>query len=158
MGSKEPSINNAVILNASEIESAMPHAHPFLFLQGAEIFEGGARGFYKVDGSEFFLKGHFKGNPVMPASVMIEALGQLGVLYLIKAKDENLPINADPDHIFFASCDGIRCSQICRPGDTLEFSIKITKLRKPICMIQGSADISGVRAVFAEKISLTFEV
>jgi hypothetical protein len=31
-----------------------------------------------------FLEGHFKENPVFPASIMIEALGQLCVFYLLK--------------------------------------------------------------------------
>ena len=37
----------------------------------------GATGKYKITGDEFFLKGHFKDNPVLPASIMLD--GEYGI-------------------------------------------------------------------------------
>ena len=71
-------------LNRQEIEALMPHGDPFLFIDSAEIGIGLAKMKYKIRGDEFFFKGHFKNNPIFPATLMLEAVGQLGVLYLPK--------------------------------------------------------------------------
>ena len=65
-----------------EIASLMPHREPFLFLESVKIDGEEATGTYKISGNEYFLEGHFKENPVFPASIMIEALGQLCVFFL----------------------------------------------------------------------------
>jgi 3-hydroxyacyl-[acyl-carrier-protein] dehydratase len=128
-----------------------------MFLDEATVGPSGAQGRYTITGQEFFLVGHFKGNPVMPASVMLEALGQLGVFYLLTG----LPASAaaspiDPTTIFFASCDGVRCHRVCRPGDVLELSIKPRRLKAPLAVLEGVIRVGGQKAVGAEEITLTF--
>ena len=56
------------------IGTIMPMQPPFLFLNEASVSSTGASGKYRITGQEFFLQGHFKDNPVMPASIMLEAL------------------------------------------------------------------------------------
>ena len=70
-------------LPIEQISAVMPIQSPFLFLNEGSVSSSGANAKYKITGQEFFLRGHFKDNPVMPASIMLEALGQLAVLYLI---------------------------------------------------------------------------
>ena len=106
-------------LNRQEIDALMPHGEPFLFIDSAEIGTGSARMKYKIRGDEFFFKGHFKGNPVFPATLMLEAVGQLGVLYLLASPDPAIEKPVDPKKIFFTSSDNARCSRFCLPGDTL---------------------------------------
>src|SRR3954464_12930793 len=87
-----------------QIVAVMPIQPPFLFLNEATINGTGAQGKYKISGQEFFLQGHFKDNPVMPASMMLEALGQLAVLCLLEGlvpSDEGKQI--DSKTIFFTS-------------------------------------------------------
>lgn len=140
-----------------EIRARMPIGEPFLFLDSATVGAEGARGSYLIRGDEFFLRGHFKGNPVMPASVMLEALGQLGVFFLLTGLPAAIaggPV--DPATIFFASCDGVRCQRVCRPGDLLEFTIKTRRVKPPLAVLEGSVRVAGQRAVLAEEITLTF--
>lgn len=73
-----------------EIASLMPHREPFLFLETVSINDDQATARYKISGNEYFLEGHFKENPVFPASIMIEALGQLCVFYLLKGDHPSL--------------------------------------------------------------------
>ena len=54
-----------------EVASLMPHREPFLFLQDVTIEGDQARGDYRITGNEYFLQGHFKDQPVFPASIMI---------------------------------------------------------------------------------------
>ncbi len=140
-----------------EILMAMPQQPPFLFLQSARVGGGEATGTYKISGEEFFLRGHFKDNPVFPASVLIEALGQLCVLYLLKSEQEPLNKGIRTDSVYFTSCDGIRCHRVCTPGDVLELQIKPKRLRHPLASFEGSVKSKGEKVAFAESITLTFD-
>jgi 3-hydroxyacyl-[acyl-carrier-protein] dehydratase len=140
-----------------QIVAVMPIQPPFLFLNEASINGQGAQGKYKISGQEFFLQGHFKDNPVMPASMMIEALGQLAVLSLIEglipSEDGRL---VDPKTIFFTSCEGVRCHRVCKPGDVLSLSIKPKRAKMPLATFEGSIRVGQEKAVIAEEFTLTF--
>ena len=140
-----------------EIASLMPHREPFLFLESVSINEGKASASYKISGNEYFLEGHFKENPVFPASIMIEALGQLCVFYLLKGESEFLTEKVDPSTIFFTSCDGVKCRRICKPGDTLEMQVKVNRVRHPLASFQGEISVEGQRTATAEEIKLAFD-
>ena len=140
-----------------EIASLMPHREPFLFLESVSINEGKASASYKISGNEYFLEGHFKENPVFPASIMIEALGQLCVFYLLKGESESLMEKVDPSTIFFTSCDGVKCRRICKPGDTLEMQVKVNRVRHPLASFQGEISVEGQRTATAEEIKLAFD-
>lgn len=144
-------------LNRQEIEKLMPHQDPFLFLDEATLGIGSASAKYKIKGDEFFLKGHFKDNPVFPGTLMLEAVGQLGVLYLLASGDPALAKPVDPKKIFFTSSDNARCSRICRPGETLNIFLKVSRVRHPLFSFEGKGSVDGQRASFVETITLTFD-
>ncbi len=149
--------SNSIKINKAQILEIMPQQPPFLFLDEAVLTDKSATGSYKITGKEDFLKGHFKGNPIMPASIMMEALGQLGVLFLIAGNADNKPIKSNPNTIFLSSADNVRCVRFCRPGDVLTFEIKNLKLRLPIAYFTGKVKVGEENAVLVEKINLTFD-
>jgi 3-hydroxyacyl-[acyl-carrier-protein] dehydratase len=140
-----------------QIVAVMPIQPPFLFLGEASINGTGATGKYRISGQEFFLQGHFKDNPVMPASMMLEALGQLAVLSLIEGvipSEDGRPV--DPKTIFFTSCEGVRCHRMCKPGDVLTLSVKPKRAKMPLATFEGSIRVGPEKAALAEEITLTF--
>lgn len=140
-----------------QILTVMPIQPPFLFLSEASISGTGATGKYRISGQEFFLQGHFKDNPVMPASMMLEALGQLAVLSLIEGiipSEDGRPV--DPKTIFFTSCEGVRCHRMCKPGDVLTLSVKPKRAKMPLATFEGSIRVGPEKAALAEEITLTF--
>ena len=143
-------------LPIEQIVSVMPIQAPFLFLNEASIVGNGAQGKYKITGQEFFLQGHFKDNPVMPASLMLEALGQLAVLYLLEGGSSDEDKKVDPSKIFFTSCEGVRCHRICRPGDLLSMTVKPKRTKMPLATFEGSIRVGQEKAAMAEEITLTF--
>lgn len=143
-------------VSTEEIHAIMPHQSPFLFLEEANISTSSASGTYRIVGDEVFLDGHFKDNPVFPASLMLEALGQLAVLFLLQAENPDLEGKVDASKILFTGCDGVRCHRICRPGDVLKLGIKPKRLRMPIATFEGSIRVGQERAAVAEEINLTF--
>ncbi len=140
-----------------EIASLMPHKEPFMFLESASISGNTATARYKISGNEYFLEGHFKDNPVFPASIMIEALGQLCVFFLIKGENEALEQKVDPSTIYFTSCDGVKCRRICKPGDILEMQVKVNRIRHPLASFQGEITVDGQKTSTAEEVKLAFD-
>jgi acyl carrier protein len=143
-------------LPIEQIASVMPIQPPFLFLSEASVNAHGANAKYKISGQEFFLQGHFKDNPVLPASIMLEALGQLGVLFLLEGQVGETGKNVDPKTIFFTSCEGVRCHRVCRPGDVLSLSIKPKRLKLPLATFEGQIRVGQEKAAIAEEITLTY--
>jgi 3-hydroxyacyl-[acyl-carrier-protein] dehydratase len=140
-----------------QIAAVMPIQPPFLFLNEATISAHSAQAKFKITGQEFFLQGHFKDNPVMPASMMLEALGQLGVLALLEGIVPSEDGRAvDPKTIFFTSCEGVRCHRVCKPGDVLSLSIKPKRAKMPLATFEGSIRVGQEKAAIAEEITLTF--
>jgi len=140
-----------------EIASLMPHKEPFMFLESATIAGDTATARYKISGNEYFLEGHFKENPVFPASIMIEALGQLCVFYLLKGEHPELKEKVDPSKIFFTSCDGVKCRRICKPGDKLSMKVKVSRIRHPLASFTGEIFVGDEKTATAEQIKLAFD-
>ena len=143
-------------LPIEQIAAIMPIQPPFLFLGEASVSAHGANAKYKISGQEFFLQGHFKDNPVLPASIMLEALGQLAVLFLLEGQIGESGKAVDPKMIFFTSCEGVRCHRVCRPGDVLSLSIKPKRLKLPLATFEGQIRVGQEKAAIAEEITLTF--
>lgn len=143
-------------LPIEHIGSVMPIQPPFLFLNEASVSSTAANGKYKITGQEFFLQGHFKDNPVMPASIMLEALGQLAVLFLLEGHVPEQGKVVNPAQIFFTGCEGVRAHRQCRPGDVLTLSIKPKRNKFPLATFEGSIRVGQEKAVIAEEISLLF--
>jgi len=138
------------------IGAVLPMQPPFLFLNEASVSSTAANGKYKISGQEYFLQGHFKDNPVMPASIMLEALGQLAVLYLLEGAPTEPGKVVSPQTIFFTGCEGVRAHRICRPGDILSLSIKPKRMKMPLATFEGAIRVGQEKAVIAEEITLTY--
>ena len=140
-----------------EVASIMPHREPFFFLEEVTIDGDEARGNYKITGNEYFLEGHFKEQPVFPASIMIEALGQMCVFFLLQGKHVGLSEKVDPRTIFFTACDGIKCRRVCKPGDILSMSVKLERIRHPLACFSGEINVVGQKTAHAGEIKLAFD-
>ncbi len=143
-------------LPIEQIAAVMPIQPPFLFLNEASVSSNGANGKYKITGQEFFLQGHFKDNPVMPASIMLEAIGQLAVLFLLEGAATEPGKVISPNTIFFTGCEGVRAHRVCRPGDILTLSIKPKRMKMPLATFEGAIRVGQEKAAIAEEITMTF--
>ena len=140
-----------------EVASIMPHKEPFLFLESVTLEGDEVRGDYTISGNEYFLEGHFKSQPIFPASIMIEALGQLCVFFLLKGEHAGLAEKVDPKTIFFTSCDGVKCRRICKPGDKLTMTVKVSRMRHPLACFSGEILVGGQKTATADEIKLAFD-
>ena len=126
-------------LDRDGIRAIIPHREPFLLVDEVTELEPGVRaaGRYLVKADEWYLAGHFPGNPIMPGVLQVEALAQLGAVCGL----------AHPDFAgklaLFAGIDDVRFKRIVRPGDVLELECRITRLRGPIGKADASAHVGG---------------
>src|SRR5205823_15082579 len=107
-----------------EIRAILPQQPPFLFLNEADIDGEKVTARYFIRGDEFFLSGHFKNDPVFPASIVFEALGQAGCFWVLRSDDARIGGAPASNQVLFASMDGANFFKKARPGDALEMRLK----------------------------------
>jgi 3-hydroxyacyl-[acyl-carrier-protein] dehydratase len=138
-------------LDRGEIEEIIPHRDPFLLLDEViEIVPGErvvARKTIRED--EWYLRGHFPGNPIMPGVLMVEALAQAGVVVVMSEEQNRGKL------VLFAGIDDLRFKRVVRPGDTLELTCELERMRGPIGRGAVRATVGGDLAVRG---TLTFAV
>ena len=138
-------------LGRAEIEAILPHREPFLLLDQVVTLEPGSRvvARKRVREDEWYLAGHFPGNPIMPGVLMVEALAQAGAVAVLSEEANRGKL------VLFAGIDDVRFKRIVRPGDLLELECELERMRGPIGKGKARATVGGELAVRG---TLTFAV
>jgi 3-hydroxyacyl-[acyl-carrier-protein] dehydratase len=140
-------------MERSEILKYLPQADPFVFVDSAKLLDDSITGEYTITGDECFMSGHFPGRPIFPASIMVEALGQLGIVYMMASlKDAGI----DPESIFFIKSEDVICRRKCFPGDRLELSMRVIRTREPLALFSGTIVVGCEMALKVTSMSLSF--
>lgn len=130
-------------MNKEEIMNILPHRDNMLLVDEAELRDGTAYGKKYITGDEFFLKGHFPGNPIVPGVILCEILAQSAcVLLADKCDGEILTL--------FTGLDKVRFKRQVKPGDTVCTECTITKSKAPFYWASGKAFVEGELCVSAE--------
>lgn len=116
------------MLNKEEIKNIIPQRDPFLMIDEVEEYVPGesAIAYKNVNEQEWYFKGHFPGNPIMPGVLIAESLAQTGAVAIL-SMDENKGKNA-----LFAGIDKMKFKRKVVPGDRLKLEVKIIKRKGPI--------------------------
>jgi 3-hydroxyacyl-[acyl-carrier-protein] dehydratase len=140
-----------VLLGKAEIEEILPHRDPFLLLDEVVELEPGERvvARKRVREDEWYLSGHFPGRPIMPGVLIVEAMAQTGAVAVL-ADEANRGKLA-----LFAGIDDVRFKRIVEPGDELELTCELERVRGPIGRGKATATVDGE---LAARGTLTFAV
>lgn len=138
-------------LRRAEIEEILPHRDPFLLLDEVLELEPGVRvvARKRVRDDEWYLSGHFPGRPIMPGVLIVEAMAQTGAVAVL-ADEANRGKLA-----LFAGIDDVRFKRIVEPGDVLELTCELERVRGPIGRGRATATVKGE---LAARGTLTFAV
>lgn len=139
------------MLNKEEIEKIIPQRDPFLMIDEVEDYTPGesAIAYKHVKEDEYYFKGHFPGNPIMPGVLIVESLAQTGAVAIL-SMEENKGKNA-----LFGGIDKLRFKKQVVPGETLKLEVKIIKKKGPIGIGEAIATVDGKVAAKGE---LTFAI
>ena len=130
-------------MNREEIMKILPHRDNMLLLDEVEERDGTAVGHYTVRGDEFFFKGHFPENPIVPGVILCEILAQSACVLMKDAMSEGkLPVYTGLNNVKFRSP--------VRLGDMIETNCRIKRAKHPFYFAEGSVTVGGKLCVSAE--------
>jgi len=115
------------------IKKIIPYDKPFLMIDRVlGLNKNSIVAIKNIKKDEYYLKGHFKGFPIMPGALIIEGLGQAATL-LIRYNIKN---HEQKDILAYK----IRSAKFYRPafpGHTLRFEAKLPFMFKKIAFVNG---------------------
>ena len=127
----------------SAIERILPHRYPFLLVDRVTEFEPDKRivGIKNVTLSERYLAHRSGESPVLPPTILTEAVAQVGAI-LILAKPENRE-----KLIYFRAIERVRYRRPVHPGDVVEIEALVRRLRSRMGLLHGIARVDGKTVV-----------
>ena len=136
-----------ILLNKNEIESLIPHRDPFLFLDKCEIIEIGFKGVgYKVfKNNEYFFKGHFPNQPIVPGVILIETMAQTAGVVVSKEFESN-----SDKSVLFMSVSKAKFRKPVLPNDNIVFNVERINKVKSVYKFSGTAHNKDSKVCEAE--------
>ena len=129
-------------MNREEIKNILPHREPMLLVDEVKKTDGKAIGRYTVRGDEFFLQGHFPGNPVVPGVILCEMMAQSSCLLIEEDRSESTP--------YFTGMNNIKFKKKVLPGDTIIFKSELIKRKYPFYFIKSTGYVDDKLCVTGE--------
>lgn len=130
-------------MNREEIKNILPHRDSMLLVDEAEVDGDTAKGKYHVKGDEWFLQGHFPGNPVVPGVILCEMLAQASCVLMSPEKMQG----AMP---YFSGLKNVRFKNPVKPGDTFESECRVIREMAPFVFAEGKGYVNGKLCISAE--------
>jgi UDP-3-O-[3-hydroxymyristoyl] N-acetylglucosamine deacetylase/3-hydroxyacyl-[acyl-carrier-protein] dehydratase len=128
--------NQPPLLDILQIRKVLPHRPPFLLIDKIlSMDETTITGMKNVTMNEDFFMGHFPEEPVMPGVLQIEAMAQVGGIFVLNT----VP---DPENYatYFLKIDRVKFKRKVVPGDTLIFRLELLEpIRRGIANMFGQA-------------------
>jgi 3-hydroxyacyl-[acyl-carrier-protein] dehydratase len=114
-----------MILDIEGIKEIIPHREPFLLIDEVVELEPGRRvvALKHVSGEEYYFKGHFPGNPVMPGVLQVESLAQAGAVCVLSLPEHRGKI------AYFGAIDRVKFRGVVSPGDELRLEVELESVR-----------------------------
>jgi 3-hydroxyacyl-[acyl-carrier-protein] dehydratase len=128
------------MIDVVEIQEILPHRFPFLLVDRVtEMHKNESLIAYKnVTIGEQIFEGHFPGHPIYPGVMILEGMAQAGGILAFKSMEMNAE-EAAHKVVYFMSIDGAKFRNPVRPGDRLEYRMKVVKHKGAIWILEGKA-------------------
>ena len=116
------------IMNVEEIMAAIPNRFPIYYLDAVTEFEDEKHitAVKNLTMTEDFFQGYFPGEPIMPGTLIVEALAQAGSLLILKSAA------FEGKTAYIGGINKANFLEFVRPGDTLFLNFDIQKVKGPV--------------------------
>ena len=134
-------------LNIEEIKNLIPHRDPFLFVDTCEIIIPGDHGKSEklFSTNEYFFKGHFPDNPIVPGVIIIEAMAQTaGIVVSYKLREFK------EKSVLFMSVNKAKFRKPIRPDEKVSFEVKFINSVRDVYKFEGTCYKEDVKVSEAE--------
>lgn len=123
-------------MDREELKEFLPHRDPMLLVDEIEIdAEGTAHARYRIKEDEFFCKGHFPGNPIVPGVIQCEIMAQSCALLV---KDEIVGKTT-----LYSGIDNVRFKHPVYPGDLCEITAHLKSKRGNLFFCDAELHVDG---------------
>ena len=132
-------------MKRDEIKKILPHREPMLLIDEVSLNEdGSATGYYKVRGDEFFLQGHFPGNPIVPGVIQCEMMAQSACIMFA---DKMSGGKCTP---LYTGLDKVRFRGMIKPGDRIKIDTRLIRASHPLYRLSGEVSVEGKKCMSGE--------
>ena len=136
-------------IDKKKIESLLPHRAPMLLIDRLIniVHLKSATAIMNVKKSDFYVQGHFPGQPVMPGVLIVEAFGQAAAALTAYGID---PKEYENKLVFLMSVDKARFRKPVIPNCELHLEIEAIRSHGRVWKYKGTAKVDGKRMADAE--------
>ena len=128
------------LFDIESIRKLLPHRYPFLLVDKiVEMTDNYIVGVKNITFNEPFFQGHFPGNSIFPGVLQIEALAQVGGVFVLSKVE-------DPENwgTLLLKIDNTKFKYKVSPGDQLILKMELlSAVRRGICLMYGTAYVGS---------------
>jgi 3-hydroxyacyl-[acyl-carrier-protein] dehydratase len=134
------------MFNLDQIKAIIPHREPFIMIDRVTDNHPLVSAVSEKDilSSDFWVPGHFPGNPVFPGVLIVEAFAQTGAVCVLTA----------PTYIgkigYFSSIQEVKFKRLVVPGDTLRLQVNLLHSKVGFFFFEGQAYVGDQLACIAK--------
>lgn len=122
-------------MDREELQNVLPHREPMLLVDSCVRTEDGVISEYTIREDEFFTRGHFPGNPIVPGVILCEIMAQGSVLLFEEQMKGKIAL--------YAGMDKVRFKRSVHPGDKVVVHSSMTNCRGAFLSVQAEASVNG---------------
>jgi 3-hydroxyacyl-[acyl-carrier-protein] dehydratase len=125
----------------------LPHGPEFRFVDKLLSLTPGKEGAgeYQVRGDEFFLRGHFPGQPLLPGVLLVEAAAQLAGVVA-----QSDPVIPPMPGLKLTALRTVKILGTARPGEVVRLVVRVTGRLGNLVQAEAQAMVAGSVVMTAE--------